>query len=42
MLNEEPPDLVLAVDPGPISDDLTRKASDRQIKTITYNLSDEL
>ena len=40
MLNEEPPDLVLAVDPGPISDDLARKASERQIRTITYNLSD--
>ena len=31
MLNEESPDLVLAIDPGPISDDLTRKATGRKI-----------
>lgn len=40
MLNEELPDLVLAVDPGPVSDDLTRKATARQIRTITYHLKD--
>jgi hypothetical protein len=28
------------VESGPISDDLTRKASDRQIRTITYSFSD--
>ena len=36
MLGEEQPDLVLAMDPGPISDDLTRKATERQIRTITH------
>lgn len=40
MLNEEPPDLVLTVDPGTISYDLTRKATERQIRTITCSLSD--
>jgi hypothetical protein len=40
MLKEETPDLVLAVNPGPISDDLTRKATERRIRTITYSLSD--